>query len=39
MKTEIYKGHPISFKSGFYWTLGAMFKTLKAAKNTIDQLN
>jgi hypothetical protein len=38
MKTEIYKGHTIVFQHGFYWTLGTMFKTMKAAKTIIDEL-
>lgn len=33
---EIYKGHSISYTCGFYWALGAPFKTLKTAKKEID---
>ena len=37
MKTEIYKGHAISFKCALYWTLGQTFKTIAAAKKAIDK--
>lgn len=37
MKTEIYKGHAITFKCGFYGALGKLFKTVTAAKKAIDK--
>lgn len=38
MKTETYLGHLITFKCGYYWTLGTPFKTKKAAKKQIEEL-
>jgi hypothetical protein len=35
---EKYRGYTITYKCGFYWTLGTCFKVLKEATNEIDKL-
>lgn len=38
MKKETYKGHLITYKCGFYFTLGKCFTTIKKAKSEIYKL-
>jgi len=37
MKQETYKGYLITYKCGYYWTLGKPFLTIGKAKKEVDK--
>lgn len=39
MKTQEYKGHLITIKSGIIFALGTTFKSVSSAKKKIDSLH
>lgn len=38
MRSDFYKGHSITYKCGWYWTLGQCFIYIKKAKKHIDTI-